>query len=149
MPEDCGSTTLSAHWMAAAASMALPPASSMRAPASAASGCETDTTPRGARASGCALEARSAPADIASAASTRPANVRCRRWIIVTGGLDAGDMRGAFSVVRTEPASGASYGAAGRSAYHRLRAVHLEPKGRTSRRRRAVGVGIPLTFTLT
>jgi hypothetical protein len=45
MPEDWGSTTLRASWIATAASMAFPPASSMRAPASAASGCETATTP--------------------------------------------------------------------------------------------------------
>src|SRR6266404_2341766 len=45
MPENSGSTTLSANWMAAAASMALPPLRSILAPASAASGCDTATTP--------------------------------------------------------------------------------------------------------
>src|SRR2546430_4229934 len=45
MPENSGSTTFSANWMAAAASMALPPLRSILAPASAASGCDTATTP--------------------------------------------------------------------------------------------------------
>src|SRR5438876_2415544 len=45
MPENSGSTTLSANWMAAAASMALPPLRSILAPASAASGCDTATSP--------------------------------------------------------------------------------------------------------
>src|SRR5437667_6463527 len=45
MPENSGSTTLSANWMAAAASTALPPLRSILAPASAASGCDTATTP--------------------------------------------------------------------------------------------------------
>src|SRR5688572_23045878 len=45
MPENSGSTTFSANWIAAAASIALPPSRSIFAPASAASGCETATTP--------------------------------------------------------------------------------------------------------
>src|SRR5213078_3201138 len=45
MPENSGSTTLRANWIAAAASMALPPLRSILAPASAASGCDTATTP--------------------------------------------------------------------------------------------------------
>jgi hypothetical protein len=45
MPENCGSTTFRANWMAAAASNALPPFWSAAAPASAASGFETATTP--------------------------------------------------------------------------------------------------------
>ena len=45
MPENCGSTTLSMNWIAAAASIALPPRASTSAPAFAASGCDTDTTP--------------------------------------------------------------------------------------------------------
>ena len=51
MPDDCGSTTLSANCTAAAASMALPPCASMRAPAAAAAGCDTATTPSGEAAS--------------------------------------------------------------------------------------------------
>ena len=42
MPENCGSTTLSTNWIAAAASIALPPRRSTSAPACAASGCDTD-----------------------------------------------------------------------------------------------------------
>src|SRR5438552_3078973 len=45
MPENSGSTTLSANRTAAAASMALPPLRRILAPASAASGCDTATTP--------------------------------------------------------------------------------------------------------
>ncbi len=45
MPENWGSTTFWVNWTAAAASIALPPFSSTLAPASAASGCDTATTP--------------------------------------------------------------------------------------------------------
>src|SRR3569832_1234531 len=51
MPDDCGSTTFNANCTAAAASMALPPCARMRAPAAAAAGCETATTPPGEAAS--------------------------------------------------------------------------------------------------
>jgi hypothetical protein len=44
MPQPLGSTTVSAMAAASAASTALPPASSMRSPACAASGCEVLTT---------------------------------------------------------------------------------------------------------
>jgi hypothetical protein len=46
MPVDIGSVMLSAAAMAIAASAALPPACSVRIPASAASGCEQATMPR-------------------------------------------------------------------------------------------------------
>ncbi len=45
-PQPVGSTTVSAMAAAIAASTALPPASSIRSPACAASGCEADTTLR-------------------------------------------------------------------------------------------------------
>ncbi len=44
MPFEIGSTTVSVIAAASAASTALPPASSIRRPACAASGCEVDTT---------------------------------------------------------------------------------------------------------
>src|SRR5207247_6420319 len=45
IPDNSGSTTLSPNWIADAASKALPPLRNILPPASAASGCDTATTP--------------------------------------------------------------------------------------------------------